>query len=60
LKRSNRLVLLVGVFLAVIAFVGVLLLSQSKEPPPPEVHAALWKLRQTIDWGAIKRMVNQP
>jgi pilus assembly protein CpaB len=28
LKRSNRLVLLVGVFLAVIAFVGVLLLSQ--------------------------------
>jgi len=31
-----------------------------KEPPPPEVHAALWKLRQTIDWGAIKRMVNQP
>ncbi len=36
MKRSNRLVLLVGVFLAVIAFVGVLLLSQSKEPPPPE------------------------
>jgi pilus assembly protein CpaB len=28
LKRSNRLVLLVGVFLAVIAFVGVILLSQ--------------------------------
>ena len=36
MKRSNRLVLLVGVFLAVIAFVGVLLLSQSNEPPPPE------------------------
>lgn len=31
-----------------------------KEPPPPEVHAALWKLRQTIDWGAIKKMVNAP
>ena len=30
MKRSNRLVLLVGVFLAVIAFVGVLLLSQQK------------------------------
>ena len=28
MKRSNRLVLLVGVFLAVIAFVGVILLSQ--------------------------------
>jgi pilus assembly protein CpaB len=36
LKRSNRLVLLVGVFLAVIAFVGVLLLSQQKPPPAPE------------------------
>ena len=31
-----------------------------KEPPPPEVHAALWKLRQTIDWAALKRMVNEP
>jgi hypothetical protein len=31
-----------------------------KEPPPPEVHAALWKLRQNIDWPALKRMVNQP
>jgi hypothetical protein len=31
-----------------------------KEPPPPDVHAALWKLRQTIDWGALKRMVNEP
>ena len=29
LKRSNRLVLLVGVFLAIVAFVGVLLLLQS-------------------------------
>ena len=36
MKRSNRLVLLVGVFLAVIAFVGVLLLSQQQEAPPPE------------------------
>ena len=31
MKRSNRLVLLVGVFLAVIAFVGVLLLSQQNQ-----------------------------
>ena len=42
MKRSNRLVLLVGVFLAVIAFVGVLLLSQggTREDPnatPTEV-----------------------
>ena len=32
MKRSNRLVLLVGVFLAVIAFVGVILLSQGSGP----------------------------
>jgi hypothetical protein len=31
-----------------------------KEPPPPEVHQALWKLRQNIDWAALKRMVNEP
>lgn len=31
-----------------------------KEPPPPDVHQALWKLRQAIDWGAFKRMVNEP
>ena len=31
-----------------------------KEPAPPEVHAALWKLRQNIDWTALNRMVNQP
>lgn len=31
-----------------------------KSPPPPEVHEALWKIRQTIDWAALKRMVNEP
>jgi hypothetical protein len=31
-----------------------------KEPPPPEVHKALWKLRQNIDWAALKRMVDMP
>jgi Flp pilus assembly protein CpaB len=39
LKRSNRLVLLVGVFLAVVAFVGIILLlqtpaTQDGTPPP--------------------------
>ena len=33
MKRSNRLVLLVGVFLAVIAFVGVFLLLQGPSTP---------------------------
>ncbi len=33
LKRSNRLVLLVGVFLAIVAFVGILLLLQSPAAP---------------------------
>jgi Flp pilus assembly protein CpaB len=36
LKRSNRLVLLVGVFLAVIAFVGIALLLSGNRTPPPE------------------------
>jgi pilus assembly protein CpaB len=35
LKRSNRLVLLIGVFLAVIAFVGIaIILGRPTEPPP--------------------------
>jgi pilus assembly protein CpaB len=38
LKRSNRLVLLVGVFLAIVAFVGILLISRTP-PPPTEVIA---------------------
>jgi Flp pilus assembly protein CpaB len=33
LKRSNRLVLLVGVFLAIVAFVGILLLLQTPATP---------------------------
>lgn len=33
MKRSNRLVLLVGVFLAIVAFVGILLLLQSPASP---------------------------
>jgi len=39
LKRSNRLVLLIGVFLAVIAFVGIALLLSSSRTPPPETVA---------------------
>jgi Flp pilus assembly protein CpaB len=35
LKRSNRLVLLVGVFLAIVAFVGILLTLQGTGTPPP-------------------------
>jgi pilus assembly protein CpaB len=37
LKRSNRLVLLVGVFLAVIAFIGIAILLSSTNPPPTNV-----------------------
>jgi pilus assembly protein CpaB len=36
LKRSNRLVLLVGVFLAIVAFIGILLLSQGGPTPPDD------------------------
>ena len=34
MKRSNRLVLLVGVFLAIVAFIGILLLQGSPGPSP--------------------------
>jgi pilus assembly protein CpaB len=37
LKRSNRLVLLVGVFLAIVAFVGILLLVRQEPKPSTEV-----------------------
>jgi pilus assembly protein CpaB len=37
LKRSNRLVLLVGVFLAIVAFVAVLVLRPTSTPEPAEV-----------------------
>jgi pilus assembly protein CpaB len=54
LKRSNRLVLLVGVFLAVIAFVGVLLLSQNQQPPPPaEVKKTVVIAAQDIPLGTV-------
>jgi pilus assembly protein CpaB len=35
LKRSNRLVLLVGIFLAVVAFVGIVLLMSNNPTPGP-------------------------
>ena len=37
MKRSNRLVLLVGVFLAIVAFVGILLLVRQPATPSTEV-----------------------
>ncbi len=47
MKRSNRLVLLVGVFLAIVAFIGILLLSQGGGPatdpnaPPTELPTVI-------------------
>ena len=37
MKRSNRLVLLVGVFLAIVAFVAILLLGPGTAPQEPQV-----------------------
>ena len=37
MKRSNRLVLLVGVFLAIVAFVGILLLSNQPKTADPNL-----------------------
>lgn len=39
MKRSNRLILLIGVFLAIVAFVGVLLLSQGGGGPTTDPNA---------------------
>ena len=36
MKRSNRLVLLVGVFLAIVAFVGIILVLGNPSTPPPD------------------------
>ncbi len=41
MKRSNRLVLLVGVFLAVIAFVGIALILGSPKTPDPNAPGAI-------------------
>jgi Flp pilus assembly protein CpaB len=42
LKRSNRLILLIGVFLAVVAFVGIALaLQPSNQPPPTQIPTKL-------------------
>jgi len=40
LKRSNRLVLLIGVFLAVIAFVGIAVILNGNANPPPSSTVA--------------------
>jgi Flp pilus assembly protein CpaB len=44
LKRSNRLVLLIGVFLAIVAFIAILVLNGSgpnATPPPPTTQATV-------------------
>lgn len=58
MKRSNRLVLLVGVFLAVVAFVGIaILLNGGSSPPPPPSKVATVIATQDIPLGAT---VTQP
>jgi Flp pilus assembly protein CpaB len=44
LRRSNRLVLLIGVFLAIVAFIAILVISPggpSTTPPPPTTQATV-------------------
>jgi Flp pilus assembly protein CpaB len=49
LKRSNRLVLLVGVFLAIVAFVGILLLTRQTAPTPVPVATTGPVVVATVD-----------
>lgn len=56
MKRSNRLILLIGVFLAIVAFIGVILLIGGDEvTPPPETvtKASIVKALQDIPLGTI-------
>ena len=49
MKRSNRLVLLVGVFLAIVAFVGILLLVRTDGSQNPEVPTTGFVVIATVD-----------
>jgi Flp pilus assembly protein CpaB len=49
LKRSNRLVLLVGVFLAIVAFVGILLLTRGSGSSTPPVATTGPVVIATVD-----------
>ncbi len=49
MKRSNRLVLLVGVFLAIVAFIGILLLIQPKENDTTDTPTELATVVATAD-----------
>jgi pilus assembly protein CpaB len=49
LKRSNRLVLLVGVFLAIVAFVGILLLVRTPSDPTEKPPTTGFVLIATVD-----------
>jgi pilus assembly protein CpaB len=58
LKRSNRLILLIGVLLAIVAFVGIILLSQGsgpsgtgETPPPTELDTVV--AAEDIPLGAV-------
>src|SRR3954465_4722905 len=57
LKRSNRLVLLVGIFLAIVAFVLIAILlggqpTKTNGPTPPPTTVAIVAPAQDIDLGA--------
>jgi Flp pilus assembly protein CpaB len=49
LKRSNRLVLLVGVFLAIVAFVGILLLSRQEPAPTTQIPTTASVVVASVD-----------
>ncbi len=59
MKRSNRLVLLVGVFLAIVAFVGILLISQggqtAVDPNAPPTELPTVVATQDIPLGTAIR-----
>jgi pilus assembly protein CpaB len=63
LRRSSRIILLFGVFLAVIAFVGIVILSRPTAPPPPAVATTTPTVYAAVDiplgTRVTKEMVRQ-
>jgi Flp pilus assembly protein CpaB len=50
LKRSNRLILLIGIFLAIVAFIGIVLALQQPAPPgPPQAATTRNIVYATVD-----------
>ncbi|MEM5433629.1 SAF domain-containing protein, partial [Cupriavidus oxalaticus] len=49
MRRSSRIVLMLGVFFALVAFVGILVLSRPQSTPTPEVSTTTPTVYAAVD-----------